>query len=195
MTKRRATTRMGMLGLLLLVIAICLAVLGLLAGVTAHSERVMAQRHAEAVSSDAVSDAGAQSFLAELDSWLARARSSGVSLSVLPSALERDLPTLIELPWTTSWWPPQDGVPTQSYAQVRMLDADELALVSGPLVGGSPLCGVGASFLEDGFSDEADRRVLDVTVVIYGDYTYGLTNWQITTEWLDDTTDMKLWEG
>lgn len=186
---------MGMLGLLLLVISICLAVLGLLAAVTAHSEHVMTERHAEAVSADAASDAGAQAFLAELDSWLARARSGGVTVSQLPAALESELPSLIKFPWTTSWWPPTSDFLAGYYAQVRMLDADELAIATEPLEVGPARCGVCASFLEDGFSGGADRRTLDVTIVIYDDYTYGLTDWKTTTEWLDNATDTKLWEG
>lgn len=195
MSRGRANIRMGMLGLLMLVIAICLAVLGLLAAVTAHSERVMAERHAEAVSADAVSESGAQTFLAELDSWLARARSNRISVSQLPSALEGDLTSLVKFPWTTSWWPPQSDFLAGYYAQVRMLTPDELAVASETLAVGSPRCGVLASFLEDGFSGDADRRTLDVTVVIYDDYTYGLTDWKTTTEWLENATDTKLWEG
>lgn len=195
MSRRRANTRMGMLGLLMLVISLCLAVLGLLAAVTAHSEQVMAERHAEAVSADATSDAGAQSFLAELDSWLARARSGGVSPSRIPAALEQDLASLIKFPWSTSWWPPRSDFLAGYYAQVRMLTPDELAAASDPLAVGSPRCGVLASFLEDGFSGDADRRTLDVTLVIYDDYTYGLTDWKTTTEWLENATDTKLWEG
>lgn len=195
MMGRRANTRMGMLGLLMLVIAVCLAVLALLAAVTAHSERVMTERHAEAVAADAVSESGAQTFLAELDSWLARARSSGVTLAQLPTALEQDLNSLVKFPWSTSWWPPRSDFLAGYYAQVRMLTPDELAAASDPLAVGSPRCGVLASFLEDGFSGDADRRTLDVTLVIYDDYTYGLTDWKTTTEWLENATDTKLWEG
>ena len=195
MARRETSTRMGMLGLLMLVITVCLAVLGVLAAVTAHSERVMAERHAEAVSSDATSEAGAQAFLAELDSWLARARSGGVTVSQLPAALESELSTLIRFPWTTAWWPPQSDFLAGYYAQMRMLSADELASAGTELPSSMPRCGVLASFLEDGFSGDADRRTLDVTVVIYDDYTYGLTDWKTTTEWLENATDTKLWEG
>lgn len=195
MMRRRANTRMGMVGLLMLVIALCLAVLALLAAVTAHSERVMTERHAEAVTADAVSESGAQAFLAELDSWLARARSNGIAPAQLPAALEQDLTTLVKFPWSTSWWPPQSDFLAGYYAQLRMLAPDELALASENLAASMARCGVFASFLEDGFSGDADRRTLDVTVVIYDDYTYGLTDWKTTTEWLDNATDTKLWEG
>ena len=195
MTRRRANTRMGMLGLLMLAIALCMAVLGLLAAVTANSERVLAERHAEAVSADAVSETGAQELLGELDSWLARARANGVTAAQLPAALESDLTSLIGFPWSTSWWPPRSDFLAGYYAQIRMLTADELTAAAAADPQASPRCGMLASFLEDGFSGGADRRTLDVTIVIYDDYTYGLTDWKTTTEWLENATDMKLWEG
>ena len=195
MMRRRPNTRMGMVGLLMLVIALCLAVLALLAAVTAHSERVMTERHAEAVAADAASESGAQAFLAELDSWLARARATGVAPTQLPTALEQDLTTLVKFPWNTSWWPPQSDFLAGYYAQLQMLTVDELAQTSDPLAVTTARCGVRASFLEDGFSGDADRRTLDATVVIYDDYTYGLLGWETTTEWLENATDTKLWEG
>lgn len=195
MARRIANVRMGAIGLLMLVIVLCLAVLASLVAVTAHSGRVMAERHASAVNVAAMTEAAAQAFLSELDSWLARAQAERMPVTRLPQALEGDLASLVEPSRSVSQaLSPEDALAGYD-VQARMLDLEELAGAHGDEADGATRCGIAVSFSEEALSEGAERRTLDVVVVVHDDYTYGLVDWKTTTEWLDSTTDTKLWEG
>lgn len=193
MARRSETTRLGMVGLLMLVIAICLAVLGALAVVTAHGDAVMSKRHADSVALAAKADAVAQEFVAGFDGWLAettsspRASSANVTYVTLMESLEERLDALLSDALEAGESAQENG--TVIANAVALEPAGLRTYLQSDEAVSDYLCGVHAAITVDGTRSldlvVAATRSLDAEVIVY----------TLTTEWADQPSAQKLWEG
>ncbi len=196
MARRDGTTRLGMVGLLMLVVTLCLAVLGVLAVVTAHGDAVLSERQSEAVGCGQAADAAAQGFLAEVDSFLARTaaeKGPSVRASVLSAELIEELPKMVDALLRSS------GGAAEMFAEPSPLVVDAAALSAEELRGylgeeargdtASYPCGIRAVFTVEG------ARTLDLVIALRSDLTYEPIDRSLTTEWTEGPSAPRFWEG
>lgn len=88
--------RIGPISVFTLIIAICLAVLAVLAFTSANATLVTTQRQATATSELYLDEAAAQRFVAGIDDELSAARASGATGANGVQAVQRALPALAE---------------------------------------------------------------------------------------------------
>lgn len=86
-----APVRMGMLNILMLVIALCLAVLAVLALSTARAGAALSDRQAANVRETYAVETAGQAFVAEVDAHLASLHAAGIPADRYLSAVERSL--------------------------------------------------------------------------------------------------------
>lgn len=199
MRRGERSVRLGTVGLLMLVIAICLAVLGALALVTAHGDAVLSERHAVSVERAQRADAAAQEFLAETDDWLARmtvasgASSLNRSAEVVAAAAEEALPAMVDAVMAADAAAASEDSDRGRLAMDATVVAPEglpsLANEQAAAAQGEPLCGIRAVVTVDG------TRTLTLVVVVRSDMTYGMVERTLTTEWADEPSALRLWEG
>ena len=86
---QNAPVRMGMLNILMQVIALCLAVLAVLALSTARAGAALSERQAANVRETYAVEAAGQAFVAEVDAHVAALREGGIPADRFLAALER----------------------------------------------------------------------------------------------------------
>lgn len=120
MASRQGSVRIGPVSILVLIIILCLAVMAVLTVTTSEAEESITTRQEESIATMYANEAEAQTFLADLDSMLALARSVNTSVE---TAL-----ALLDLP---EGWTYENGVLSLAFVQDngRRLDI-ELALPS-----------------------------------------------------------------
>lgn len=199
MRRREGSVRLGMVGLLMLVIAICLAVLGALALVTAHGDAVLSERHADSVDRAQRAEAAAQELLAETDDWLARmtiasgASSVNRSAATVTAAAGEALPAMVEAVLAVDATDASEGDDRGRLTiDAAVVAADGLPVLASERAAAAQdgtLCGIRAVITVEG------TRTLTLVIAVRGDMTYDIVERTLTTEWADEPSALRLWEG
>lgn len=174
MARQSGSVRMGPISLFALVIIICLAVMAMLALVTAHAALVRSERQASSVRALYANERAGQELLAEIDEELADLRAAGASHDEALEQLSRSLPKLAT--------DASIAAATGSSEDERAVPAVEIASVDGST------SSVSARFVTDG------ARALDIQIAVTEDLGCRVLSWKASALWTEDTSDT-VWKG
>lgn len=172
---RRAPVRMGVLNLLVLVIALCLAVLAALALTTAQAGRTLSERQADELAQVQAAEAAGQQFLAQVDAQLAWLADNTADAQQLMRALE------------SSAWSCAQAAQSIPQAQAAGMSAE--VQVRSPESFGASLTHLGSTpdaigLMIGSFTTDQQQN-LTCTLAIRADATYEVLGWRQTKLWSD----------
>lgn len=174
MARRSGSVRMGPISLFALVIIVCLAVMAVLALVTAHAALARSERQAASVSALYINERAGQELLASLDGELAALREADADRDDALDRLSRTLPELAA--------DAADAAAATDTTADTQAPAVELTAVD------SETATVSVRLVAD------DARALDIQIGITDDLTCEVLAWKASALWTEDTSDT-VWQG
>lgn len=181
---QRASMRMGVLDLFVVIIGICLAVLAVLALSTSMASLRLSERQVQGIQQTYDVDTAGQRFAADLDGKVQHAIASGVAPSDLIAAMESELVDMIDDVSSAS-----DGILVE--AETRL--PDQMASSLGEGIGTSGLVqyvgGVRALFTSD------DGYLLTCLFGIDNNGAVKPLTWKATRIWDESAQNEQLWIG
>lgn len=174
MARRSGSVRMGPISLFALVIIVCLAVMSVLALVTAHAALARSERQAASVSALYINERAGQELLASLDGELADLREADADRDETLARLSRALPELTA--------DAADAAAATDTATDTQAPAVEIAAVD------RATATVSVRFVAD------DARALDIQIGITDDLACKVLAWKASALWTEDTSDT-VWQG
>ena len=174
MARRSGSVRMGPISLFALVIIVCLAVMAVLALVTAHAALARSERQATSVSALYINERAGQELLASLDGELANLREADADRDEALARLSRILPELAA--------DAADAAAATDTAADAQAPTVELAAVDSAAATVSVRLVAG------------NARALDIQIGITDDLACEVLAWKASTLWIEDTSDT-VWQG
>ena len=174
MARRGGSVRMGPISLFALVIIVCLAVMAVLALVTAHAALARSERQAASVSARYINERAGQELLASLDGELADLREADADRDEALARLSR---TLTQLAADAA-----DAAAATDTAADAQAPTVELAAVD------SAAATVSVRLVAD------NARALDIQIGITDDLACEILAWKASALWTEDTSDT-VWQG
>jgi hypothetical protein len=168
-TRRRqhTTLRIGPISLLTLVMALCLAVMGVLCAVTAEATYAMSVRQAESTTDGYLAEEAGQQLVAQVGSRIASARATGADKAAATSAISADLDAITSATEASA----NDG---QVSVAAKMSGASLVATIT-----------------------TRSGHVLDIQIDVNDQLGYDIAAWKLSTMQDTDSTDAAatLWSG
>lgn len=161
------TLRIGPISLLTLVMALCLAVMGVLCAVTAEATYAMSNRQAESTTDGYLAEEAGQQLVAQVDARIASVRAAGGDKAAAASAISTDIDAITSAVEASA----DDG---QVSAAAKMSGTSLVATIT-----------------------TRSGHVLDIQIDVTDQLGYDIAAWKLSTMQDTDTSDAAatLWSG
>ncbi len=210
---RRTSMRMGSLNLLVLVIALCLAVMGVLSVVTAQASGNLSARQAETSQDLYAEESAAQYMLSEVDSILANVRQghvrpsriigtiSDASQRICTAAEELEASQAVGLTASLETFTPSSASPSKASGQ-SSITLDDNPFGSGQTASQEPTISPFLAESMEGCTGGVTFTLktpsglnLACMIGLYPDGTYTIFQWETFRSWNEAVRNEMLWTG
>lgn len=181
---QRASMRMGVLDLFVVIIGICLAVLAVLALSTSLASLRLSERQVQGIQQTYDVDTAGQRFAADLDGRIQHAVASGIAPSDLLAAMDGELVDMIDEVASAS-----DGILVEAETRLPDQMASSLGEENGVSSFGQYVGGIRALFTSD------DGYLLTCLFGIDNNGAVQPLTWKATRIWDESAQNEQLWIG